>query len=50
LGEHQDLAVAATFVRDLGASGRVENPDLYAELADRFDRDAQEIRSSFLDR
>ena len=50
LGEHQDLAVAATFVRELGASGRVQNPDTYTQLADRFDRDAQEIRSSLLDR
>ena len=50
LGEHQDLAVAATFVRELGGSGRVENPDTYTQLADRFDRDAAEIRSSLTGR
>jgi len=50
LGEHQDLAVAADFVRTLGGSGRVERPETYEQLAARFDRDAQEIRSSLLDR
>jgi CHAD domain-containing protein len=50
LGEHQDLAVAATFVRDLSRSGRVASPDTYTELADRFDRDALEIRSRLTDR
>jgi CHAD domain-containing protein len=50
LGEHQDLAVAADFVRGLAASGRVENAFTYGVLADRFDRDAARIRSSVLDR
>ncbi|HEU5000241.1 MAG TPA: CYTH and CHAD domain-containing protein [Lapillicoccus sp.] len=50
LGEHQDLAVAAAFVRELGGSGRVESPDTYAQLADRFDRDAAQIRSSLTGR
>ena len=50
LGEHQDLAVAATFVRELGGSGRVDRPEDYHRLADRFDRDATTIRSALLDR
>ena len=41
LGEHQDLAVAADFVRGLAASGRVENAFTYGVLADRFDREAR---------
>ena len=50
LGEHQDLAVAADFVRGVAASGRVENAFTYGVLADRFDRDAAQIRSSVLGR
>ena len=50
LGEHQDLAVAADFVRGLATSGKVENAFTYGVLADRFDREAATIRSSVLGR
>jgi hypothetical protein len=42
--------VAADFVRGVAASGRVENAFTYGVLADRFDRDAAQIRSSVLGR
>jgi CHAD domain-containing protein len=50
LGEHQDLAVASAFVRELAQSGRVESGFTYGVLADRFDRAAAGISSSLLDR
>lgn len=50
LGEHQDLAVASAFVRQLAESGRVESAFTYGALADRFDRGAAEIRASLLTR
>jgi CHAD domain-containing protein len=49
LGDHQDLAVASAFVRDLAASDRVESAFTYGVLADRFDQAATKIRSSLLD-
>ena len=50
LGEHQDLTVAADFVRGLATSGKVENAFSYGVLADRFDLEAATIRSSVLGR
>ena len=50
LGEHQDLAVASDFVRSMAESSQVENAFTYGVLADRFDQEAAEIRSSVLGR
>ena len=49
LGDHQDLAVAADFVRSLARSGEVENGFTYGVLAGRFDQHAARIRSAVLD-
>ena len=42
--------MASEFVRSMAESGQVENAFTYGVLADRFDQEAAEIRSSVLGR